>query len=115
MEKTETSLLKSFGMLAFSICNLFVTFFSYGWMGAKVWNWFMPAIFGIHALTHAQALGLSTVVGALTLGPFATIIFRISNKETETYDKKLLYGIAHSLIIPPLFVLNAWIIHSLFF
>jgi len=30
----------------------------FGYVVEKMWNWLMPAIFGLHAITFVQALGL---------------------------------------------------------
>lgn len=40
-----------------------------GFVTMQLWNWLMPSIFGLHAITFWQALGLF-VLGKLLLGGF---------------------------------------------
>lgn len=36
---------------------------SYGWAAQTLWNWYMPAIFGLPNLTFGAALGVGLVAG----------------------------------------------------
>ena len=40
-----------------------------GWVVSGLWNWLMPVIFGLHAITYWQALGL-LVLGKILFGGF---------------------------------------------
>lgn len=46
-----------------------------GWVLSILWAWFIIPIFGIHALTFAQALGLCTIVNLL------------ANRRIENFEK----------------------------
>jgi hypothetical protein len=41
----------------------------FGFVVMRLWNWLMPAIFGVHAVTFLQALGLM-VLGKILFGGF---------------------------------------------
>ena len=41
----------------------------FGYAVMQLWNWLMPAIFGVHAVTFLQALGL-LVLGKILFGGF---------------------------------------------
>jgi len=46
-------------ILVFIVFPLFVVAFAgLVWAVMSLWNWLMPAIFGVHAVTYWQALGL---------------------------------------------------------
>ena len=39
------------------------------WALQKIWNWYLPIIFGVPELTFAGAVGVSLVIGFLTATP----------------------------------------------
>ena len=41
----------------------------FGYFTMRLWNWLMPDIFGLHAITFVQALGL-LILGKLLFGGF---------------------------------------------
>ena len=46
-----------------------VAVLAFGFVTMELWNWLVPAIFGLHAITFAQALGL-VVLSKILFGGF---------------------------------------------
>jgi hypothetical protein len=45
-------------LIAFVLPLMVIVFFGIGWAVYGLWNWLMPSIFGLHAITYWQAFGL---------------------------------------------------------
>ena len=63
--------MKGFRMLKVLKIIVFVTLalLVFGFVTEHLWNWLMPAIFGLKAITFVQALGL-VVLSKILLGGF---------------------------------------------
>jgi len=46
-----------------------IAFVLFGWVVEHLWNWLMPAVFGLRTITWAQALGLM-ILGKILFGGF---------------------------------------------
>jgi hypothetical protein len=44
-------------------------FFAFGWITMSLWNWLMPALFGLHVITYCQAFGL-LILSRILFGGF---------------------------------------------
>jgi len=53
-----TRIARPIGMIIGGICVGIVIAFLFGWLVMLLWNWLMPAIFGLTAITFWQAWGL---------------------------------------------------------
>jgi hypothetical protein len=51
------------------ICFVIVAFFVFGYVTMLLWNWLMPALFGLHTIVFWQAIGL-LVLSKLLFGGF---------------------------------------------
>jgi hypothetical protein len=51
--------------IVFAILGVLV----FGFVVMQLWNWLMPPLFGLHAITFAQALGL-LILGKILFGGF---------------------------------------------
>jgi hypothetical protein len=55
------------GLMFLPLAILF--FAAFGWIVMHLWNWLTPAVFGWHAITYWQALGL-LILSKILLGGF---------------------------------------------
>lgn len=61
--------LKMVGIGAAALVAFAFALVVFGWVTLHLWNWLMPAIFGLHTITFVQALGL-LVLSHILFGGF---------------------------------------------
>jgi hypothetical protein len=63
MRRNKAARILTVGLMAF------FAFFLFGYVTMQLWNWLMPAIFGLRVITFWQALGL-LILGKILFGGF---------------------------------------------
>lgn len=96
MKKDTENVLMLLGCLTLPIIMLIAVVWG-GWVLSVVWNWFMPAIFGLPYLTVVEAMAVSLIVSWLAK---ATV------PSKEGRDVWVAYGeLIGTAILAPAFVL----------
>lgn len=83
-----------------------------GWALSKIWNWFMPAIFGLTSLTLWQAMGVSLVFEMFSRNNKKK---SESKSEDKTVGEAILASLIEVTVAPLLSVFIAWMIFNLAF
>jgi hypothetical protein len=89
----------------------FLTVYSYfvnGFVLSKLWSWFIVTTFGLDPLNIVQAIGLTIVVGFLTVRTNWN-----TDKDKTTAEKISQFVIA--LVAPFVTLLVGWIVYSTWF
>ena len=95
MDKRETSILQ-----VISILLAIPLMFWWAFVAVELWRWFLIPIFGVQAISYAQALGLSCILGMfMTIGPIMRKEYLVSEGERILATLFLgLFGPAHLLL-----------------
>jgi hypothetical protein len=90
------------------VIGFFYSSFVCGFVGMKLWSWFVVPVFGLPALTWAQSYGISLVASLYTHQ-----LFTPTNKDEREPHEKISHGIIH-FIHPWLILFIGWICKNLF-
>lgn len=96
--------MSEFGEIVFGTLMLAITMIVNGWGLSVVWNWYVPAIFGLPYLTLAQSLGLSIVI-RMFVGSSSG-----ESDKNKTFVERMLFTTILSVIMTLLFVGLAWVV-----
>ena len=84
-----------------------------GWALSKVWNWFMPAIFNLTALSLWKAVGVATVFELFT-GTNRTKK-NDDDSKSDTVGEAIVKSLIQVTVAPLVTVFIAWIVFQLAF
>jgi hypothetical protein len=101
------------GILVSLILLISVGTFLSGWALSTVWNWFVPSVFNVTALTIWQAVGISMVFELFT--GTNRLQKSSSNNSGKSYTDVLLESLLQAVLTPVLTVSVAWIVYQFAF
>lgn len=91
-----------FGVFALFCVAYLYGAFAMGFVGMKLWSWFVVPVFGLPVLTWGQAYGL-----ALVIGLFTHQLYIPTNKDERTTPEKAVH-LASGFLLPWTFLLLGW-------
>ena len=107
----DNNFLSCVGILVSSAALIIVATIADGWALSKVWNWFMPAIFGLTSLTIWKAIGVSMVLALFTGTKSSSSDDSKGQSFTEVLVQQSVVAISK-----PLFIVGiAWIVLQMAF
>lgn len=97
-----------FGMIVSTILLIVAGTLVDGWALAKIWNWFMPTVFGLVSLTMWKAIGISMVFQLFTRTDH--IESGSKSSDTKSFGEIFVQSLVKVVLTPLFSVFIAWIV-----
>ena len=100
------------GMIVSVLVLFVVGMFLNGWALSTIWNWFIPPVFGLTALTLGQAVGVSMVFELFT---GTNRLTKSKDTEGKSYTEVFIESLITAILTPVFSVFFAWIVWAYIF
>lgn len=91
------------GIAATIIASIIVGMVWGGWVFSQLWSWFIVPVFGLPALSVAQAMGISLVVSSLASH---------NQKEEKDLTASMIRLGVNAVFSPLMFLVIGWLLQS---
>jgi len=114
MTTRKTSLAESILIIIVALGIMFIQCVVGGYVGAKLWLWFIVPIFGLPALSIAQVVGISSVVQYFS-GQLTTVSLLYDLKKSTSIEEQspwmlLAEGLLRTVVLSSLILFLGWIV-----
>lgn len=79
-----------------------------GWALSTIWNWFVPPIFGLTALTTWKAIGVSMVISLFT--GTNNLSAKTEDNYNKSYSEVFYTSLLKVVLVPVFSVCAAWVV-----